>query len=78
MDVFINLQTPMEEVEEIIKKLRANGYKAFVDWNVYVIRTDAPVVFIEKLKKYHKGIQSYSVIRGKRENNRTKQSRKAV
>jgi hypothetical protein len=72
MDIFIDLRTPMEEVEEIIKKLRANDFKAFVDWNVYVIRTDAPVVFIEKLKKYHKGIQSYSVIRGKRENTAAK------
>ena len=66
MDIFIDLRTPYETVEELINKIRANGYKAYVDWNVYVITTDAPRELIEQFRKVGWGIQSYSVIGGKK------------
>jgi len=64
MDVFIDLRTPYETVEELINKIRLNGYKAYVDWNVYVIRTDAPRELIEQFRKLGWGIQSYSEVGG--------------
>gem|GEM_PF-6293218 len=60
MDIFINLKTPRKDVEELIDKIRANGYKAFVDWKVYLIRTDAPVELIKEFQKYGWGIQSFN------------------
>ncbi len=71
MDVFINFKTPKEDVDELLKRIRDSGYKAHIDWNVYIIRTDAPFEFFEKLYKDKTfGIQSFSnIVKKKGEKN---------
>ena len=60
--IFLNLQTTIEECEEIIKAFEQEGYTTYYDSKTKVLKTTAPKTKIKELSKEFPSIQSFNLI----------------
>ena len=67
--IFLNLQTTIEECEEIIKAFEEEGYTTYYDSKTKVIKTTAPKTKIKELSKEFSSIQSFNIDRNSNNSN---------